>query len=139
MGSLTGLEILEPNRELMQQPNNTRSPILDSKSGTLAVKCPHCEKAFNVLASLTVDTETAATADDAGAKSAVHEKRKSNNKTRNKGQQKAAAVAVAEKNYTPPKSAEKHKRACDADSDLKDDPPRSKKSKVVNRPLKFNK
>ncbi|CAA2966408.1 Hypothetical predicted protein [Olea europaea subsp. europaea] len=139
-----GFKNIAPNCEWMQQPNNTRSPILDVKSETLAVEGPSCEKPFHALANLTVGTaEIAAAAEkgfNAGANSPVQKNRKSNKKTRNKRQLKKVAAAAADRNYTPPKSVEKRKRACDTDSDSKDDPPRSKKSKVVvNRPLKFNK
>ncbi|CAA2966410.1 Hypothetical predicted protein [Olea europaea subsp. europaea] len=135
---------IAPNCEPMQQPNNTRSPILHVNSETLAVEGPRCEKPFNALANLTVDTaEIAAAAEkgfNAGANFPVQKNRKSNKKTHYKRQLKKVA-AVADSNYRPPKSAEKRKRPCDSDSDSdsKDDPPRSKKSKVVNRPLKFHK
>ncbi|CAI9773352.1 unnamed protein product [Fraxinus pennsylvanica] len=144
-----GLVNVGPSSEYWQPKihNVTNSsPILDVKSVTLAVTCPSCEEHFNVRANLTAVTETAAAAtaemgfNATGASFPVHENRKlkSDNKTRNKGRLKVVAAAAADRNYTPPKSAGKRGHAYDSDSDSMDDPPSSKKSKVVNRHLKFN-
>ncbi|CAI9773351.1 unnamed protein product [Fraxinus pennsylvanica] len=170
---IAGIENIVPSSEY-RQPKirhvTNSSPILDVKSVTLALKCPSCKEPFNVRANLTAVTETTAAASAAatataaaemrfnvaGANFPVHENRKLkfDNKTRNKGQLKVVVAAAADRNYTPPESAGKHRRAydfdsksagkrrraydSDTDSDSKDDPPSSKKSKVANRHLKFN-
>ncbi|CAI9773350.1 unnamed protein product [Fraxinus pennsylvanica] len=121
---IAGIENILPSSEYRQPKIHhvtNSSPILDVKSVTLALKCPSCKEPFNVRANLTAVTETAAAEmrfNAAGANFPEHENRKLkfDNKTRNKGQLKVVVAAAADRNYTPPKSAGKRRRAYDSDS-----------------------
>ncbi|CAI9773346.1 unnamed protein product [Fraxinus pennsylvanica] len=111
-----GFENIGPSSDWQPHVTNS-SPTLDVKPVTLELKCPSCAKRFNVRANLTPVIETTAAAATA---------------------EMGFNAAAAYKSYTPPKSVGKRRRAHDSDSNSKDDPPSSKKSKVVHRHLKFN-